>query len=155
MGDFITWENRYSVGIQAIDEQHKRLLELTNTLHEVCLDYGQGHKITKEKFRKTIQATVNYINVHFSAEEKLLDDSKYPDIVAHKSEHKKFVKKVLENVKQFEEGRDFVPSSFVKFLRDWILEHIAMVDCSYGLYLMHLKKEGKLDENILKFIENG
>jgi type I restriction enzyme M protein len=97
----------------------------------------------------------DYYNVSRFDFQKLLDDSKYPDIVAHKSEHKKFVKKVLENVKQFEEGKDFVPSSFVTFLRDWILEHIAMVDRNYGLYIIQLKEEGKLNENILKFIENG
>jgi hemerythrin len=69
-----------------------------------------------------------------------MDGTKYPNAVVHKGEHKKFVQKVLENVRDFEEGRTFVPNAFVRFLRDWILEHIAIQDKQFGFFLSQMNR---------------
>jgi len=140
MSKFIEWDNRYSVGIKIIDDQHKHLLELTNALHDACRSHGHSHEKTRQKFRESIQSAVSYVQVHFSTEEKLMDKTDYPGTNAHKLEHKKFIQKVLENIKAFEEGKTFVPNAFVRFLKDWILEHIAIQDRQMGLHFLQLKK---------------
>jgi len=142
MGEFVTWKDMYSVGVQVIDEQHKQLLKLTNDLYRACSE-DEGD-IIKDRFKITIQAAVEYVEVHFSTEEKLMERTAYPDIAAHIHEHKTFVHQVLENVKDFENGKLYAPNAFVRFLRDWILEHIALVDKKFGSYLVQMRKEGKL-----------
>ncbi|MDR2795233.1 MAG: hemerythrin family protein, partial [Spirochaetaceae bacterium] len=98
----------------------------------------------KARFKSTIGAMVNYVSEHFSAEERLLQRIKYPAYAEHKREHDSFVKKVLEQVKDFSEGKSFVPNNFVRYLKDWILSHIAMSDKLYSEYIFKLKKEGRL-----------
>ncbi|MDR2803342.1 MAG: bacteriohemerythrin [Treponema sp.] len=137
----IEWNGRYSVGIPKIDEQHKELLRLTNELYASCLSDDDG---LKERFKQTISALVNYVSEHFGAEERLLQRVKYPQYAEHKREHESFVKKVLEEVAAFNEGKSFVPNNFVRYLKDWILSHIAMSDKLYAEYIFSLKKQGKL-----------
>jgi hemerythrin len=135
---FVTWEDRYSVGIQLIDDQHKHLIELTNGLYKACLT---GTEAARAHFREAIRGTVDYVKFHFTAEEQLLEQINYPGIAAHKREHETFVKKVLADAKDFEEGKKFVPNIFVRFLRDWILAHIAVEDRRYADYILELKKQ--------------
>jgi hemerythrin len=93
----------------------------------------------------TIRGTVDYVKYHFSAEEKLLEKIRYPELAHHKKEHESFVKKILDDVQRFQEGKKFVPNVFVRYLKDWILTHIAVEDIKYADYIMALKKKGRLN----------
>jgi hemerythrin len=138
---FVEWEDRYALGIPIVDEQHKELLALTNALYQAC---RQGDETARLQFKEAVHSTVDYVKFHFSAEEKILERVKYPAIAKHKQEHEGFVKKVLEEVKSFESGKTFIPNAFARFLRDWILTHIALSDKEYTEYITRLKKAGEL-----------
>ncbi|MDR1955918.1 MAG: bacteriohemerythrin [Treponema sp.] len=137
----VEWDDRYLVGIGLIDEQHKELIALTNTLYQACLE---GDAKAKTHFMEAIHSTVDYVRYHFSAEEKLLESVNYPDLAEHKKQHEGFVLQIFEEVKSFEQGKKFVPNVFVRYLKDWILTHIALADKKYAQYILHLKKEGLL-----------
>jgi hemerythrin len=137
----VEWDDRYLIGIPFVDDQHKELIRLTNTLYESCL---QGDEAARASFKEAIRATVEYVKLHFSAEEQILKNVHYPEFAAHKKQHEEFVKQVLTEVKNFEEGKKFVPNVFVRFLRDWTLTHIAVADKQYAEYIMDLKKKGAL-----------
>ena len=138
---FVVWGDRYILGLNTIDSQHKQLLDLTNELYKAC---RQGDEVVDEAFRVVIHKLVDYVKFHLSGEEKMLLKINYPNYAAHKKEHDGFVIKVLEEVRNFESGKTFVPNNFVRFLRDWVLAHIAVSDKLYAEYIMKLKKEGKL-----------
>jgi hemerythrin len=136
----VEWGKRYATGIPLIDEQHKELINLTNKLFEACLDGEQ----TELVFKDTVRGVADYINYHFSAEEQMLEKINYPELAEHKKQHALLVKQVLENIRLFEEGRKFIPNSFVRAMKDWILTHIAVMDQRYAEYIVNLKKTGKL-----------
>jgi hemerythrin len=129
----VEWNGKYSVGIELIDTQHRKLIELTNTLYKGCLT---GEEEAKHYFRKTIQGTVDYVKYHFAAEEKLMEHFGYPELANHKGQHTGFVLKILEDVKSFQSGKKFVPNAFVRYLKDWILSHIAVMDRHYAEYIL-------------------
>jgi hemerythrin len=142
----VEWDERYSVGIPLVDDQHKELVNMTNTLYEGCL---AGDEAARAYFLQAVHGTVDYVKYHFAAEEKLLENVKYPGIIEHKRAHEGFVKKIFEDVKSFETGKKFVPNVFVRYLRDWILTHIAVEDKKYAEYIFNLKKQGILERRTI------
>jgi hemerythrin len=144
-GHFIVWEERYTLGIPLLDAQHKELFDLTNELYAACLE---GDSSARSSFIEAVHSIVEYVHRHCSAEERIFENINYPKMAEHKKEHASFIKRVLEDVKDFESGKSFVPNAFVRFLRDWALAHIAFSDKEYAEYIMRLKKEGKLKINL-------
>jgi hemerythrin len=143
---FVEWDCRYSVAIPLIDDQHKHLIDLTNNLYACCIE---GEEDVQACFRDAIRGAVDYVKYHFAAEEKILENIRYPGFAVHKKEHESFVKKILEDVKNFEEGKKFVPNIFVRYLRDWILAHIAVEDKKYADFILDLKKQDTLKQRVL------
>jgi hemerythrin len=143
--EVVTWRDAYSVGVKLIDDQHKGLIAMTNELAERCQRGGGEAEIY---FMKTIQGAVKYVKTHFTTEEIIMNRLHYPDFLTHKKEHEAFVAEVLQDVKEFEQGKKMVPLAFVKYLQEWVLTHIAKSDKKYGIFFDELRKKGQLDESM-------
>lgn len=144
----VVWDDRYSVAIPIVDTQHQELFNITNELYSAC---RQGGSSAKDRFMEIVPKVVAYVKLHFSTEETLMNKISYPYFPDHKLEHEDFVKRVLEEVRNFENGKDFVPNAFVRFLRDWIIKHIAVSDASVGRYITQLQRRGALTVDLSTF----
>ena len=131
----VEWLEAYSVGSELVDNQHKGLVEMTNALFMGC-----ERRDGMLSFMRTIQKAVNYAKTHFATEERFMQKTNYPDYAAHKAEHESFVAEVLKQVKRFEDGV-CAPIDFALFLKDWLLNHIAISDKKYSPYLKNIKDE--------------
>jgi hemerythrin len=134
MSDFVTWEPRYDTGIPSVDLQHKKLIEFTNALFEACRE-GRADA----GFKSVVKNAVEYVKFHFTDEEEMMKSKGYEEFPSHKAEHDAFTRQVLGQVSDYMEGRPFVANNFVRFLRDWLLSHIAVTDKLMAQKL--LKKE--------------
>jgi hemerythrin len=133
--ELIAWSKTFSCGIKIIDDQHKEFVELVNEMfHHATGDEKQEH----EYFNKIIQGVVKYIRIHLATEEKIMRAVKYPGYAEHKRHHDHFVLKVVENIHNFETDKHHTLYSFTKFLKDWVLSHIALMDKQYFIYIKKL-----------------
>jgi len=115
-------------GIKLIDDQHKGLVDLVNDM----FNHITGDDAQEQKYlNRIIEEAVSYIKVHFATEERIMDATRYQGYIEHKAEHKKFIVTVLEHVEKFKTGKRLPLMSFSKFLKDWVLSHIAVVDKQY------------------------
>ena len=135
--EIVTWKAQYCTGIDLIDEQHMELVNLTNKLYQACLDGKENVGIA---FKEAMSRMVKYVRFHFGAEEKLLEQMKYPQYLEHKNQHKILVQNILDAVKDYESGKNFVPNHFVRTLTDWVFGHIAIKDRIYAEYFSGQKK---------------
>ena len=139
----IVWEDKYATGIDAIDKQHKELINLTNELFYACLT---GTEVVGAAFKEVLSRMVEYVTFHFNAELEILARIKYPQYTEHKTQHDGLIKKILIAAKDYEIGKKFVPNTFVRTLRDWIFGHIAYYDKIYAAYIADQKKKGLLSD---------
>ena len=133
--DSVSWNDAYSVDFELIDNQHKELVRMTNTLFESC---KMGSTAADEVFMNTIRRAVEYAQTHFYTEEKYMTQSSYPELDVHKQEHDSFVTMVVQTVADFEKGKS-EPIALARFLKNWLLTHIAQSDKKYEPYLVNFK----------------
>jgi len=123
--ELVKWSDNLSCGIKLLDDQHKGLVALVNEMfNHVTRDEAQEH----EYFNKVIQEAIKYVKIHFATEEKLMLAAKIPGYIRHKKAHGRFILTVLDNVYDYKIGKRFNLYKFTKFLKDWILSHIALMD---------------------------
>lgn len=136
----IFWDSKFEIGIPIIDAQHKTLVKLCNELYKAISATKETDFLSherKEAVKNALRKCVDYVQKHFSEEEKFMQLCNYKDLADHKAQHHQFGKKVLEKIMDFENETYTSSLEFVKFLYDWILSHIAYTDT---LYVNDLKK---------------
>lgn len=124
------WSEEYSVNVNGLDNQHKKLVDLINELHSAMKE-GKS----KEVLGKIIEELISYTKFHFSAEETLMLQNKFPGLSKHKEEHEAFTKKVIEFEEKFLRGSVVLSQEIIIFLKDWLLNHIQVTDKNYSPYL--------------------
>jgi hemerythrin len=126
----VTWDMSYSVKVARCDEDHKKLFALINSLHDAMLA-GKGAQV----IQKVVKELADYTEFHFSAEEKLLEQAHYPDLGAHRVQHRVFVKKVQQFQQDLKTTTTGQAISVVTFLKDWLTTHIKQADQQYAAHL--------------------
>ena len=145
--DIISWGETFSTGIESIDKQHRHLVALTNQLYKACMVGGDS---SNKAFKESMKRVVEYVRFHFHTEQEILEKINYPDILKHKKEHEALIMQILDFSTNKAGAKRFVPNNFVRFLKDWIVSHIAHSDKMYGRYIEAQKKKGLLSEIDIK-----
>lgn len=123
------WDNSFSVNVAVIDNQHQKLFYMINELHD-AMKQGKG----KDIIGIIINKLFAYAGSHFTTEEKYFDQFKYPEAAVHKIDHIEFVKKISEFKSGFDNGKITLSIEVMNFLRDWLKNHIKVVDKKYGSF---------------------
>jgi hemerythrin len=120
---FVNWKPEYSVGIQSIDEQHIKLLNLINNLRAAVLcDTGQDFE------RSALEGLIAYTQGHLKYEEELMRTHEYFDYEAHKGQHDQMVSQVDTYVKRYNEKGSVILPEVADYLQRWLVQHIQVTD---------------------------
>jgi hemerythrin-like metal-binding protein len=126
----IQWNDELSIGINSIDEQHKKLINMINALNDALLS-GQANQALSEIFDELAVYTVE----HFGYEEELFAQYGYSESQVHKNEHSALIEQV-KNLQQKVKNGDFMISvEVMHFLKDWLIQHILKTDKAYAGFL--------------------
>ena len=121
----VTWKDEFRVGVALIDEDHKRLVDIINRMHDVLSSGCDGAaRLCDELIEHTL--------VHFAHEEQWFDPLNYPRAAQHRRMHDKLKERIV--VYRADLERDPSLDKFVQFT-DWLTHHIAGEDHAYGAWL--------------------
>ena len=121
------WEEKYSVGIQSIDDQHKNIFKFLDKLFE-ALKSGKALQTTMG----IITELENYSIMHFHKEEFFFREFNYADSADHINEHKLFIDKIAAIKADAKSGKLASSFELIHFLKGWIDHHILIVDMKYN-----------------------
>lgn len=133
MGQF-KWQDRYDIGVDAMNDDHKVLLRLMDELEDLARR-GNDAAATKAAMTKLGEFT----NKHFSDEEAFMASFSYPGIDSHKLIHKNLLEKFGAYQRRLMSGEK-LDEGFFDFLNIWLASHICGIDVKYGQHLRTHKK---------------
>ncbi len=133
----IVWTDQMSVGVEVLDQHHKRLVDLLNQLHAAIVT-GDVDEVTGVVFGELVR----YVFYHFAEEERLMVAAGYEDVAAHCQSHRV----LAEQVRRLEREYDENPVSGIAeethaFLADWLVHHIGDEDMRYRSVMANLPQE--------------
>lgn len=119
------WTKDLETGNLQIDTEHQQLIQALNRLLSACAS-GKG----REEVSNTMDFLIQYTHTHFSHEELLQIQSKYPDYVNHKKYHAEFEKVVNElSDRLHKDGPSLQLVGEINLrMGDWLVNHIKMED---------------------------
>lgn len=123
----IEWsDERFNVGNEALNKQHKKIIELLNQLSEDADD-----NFTPGMYFEKLKELEPYLKQHLKFEERFLEKQGYPDFVEHKKTHDAYLKK-MEEYKELARINDSESRFIIQaFLLGWWEKHIVEEDMKY------------------------
>ena len=126
----LNWDESYPVGIRAFDEQHRRLFDLLNKLHD-AMKAGQSSSV----LGAIPKELVRYVGTHFEAEESIMQQYRYPALSQQRREHQELAAQVADFEQRYRSGTVALGVPLMDFLRSWLTHHILESDRGYSGYL--------------------
>ncbi|MBK7674588.1 MAG: hemerythrin family protein [Candidatus Accumulibacter sp.] len=126
----IVWDEILSVGVEEIDEDHRKLVNIFNILnHSVMAEESSDY------LAATLAELINCTVWHFSHEERLMLKHRYEGIEEHKAEHQELINSAKELQQEILQADKPMVDEHIEFLERWLTEHILTADLRLGSYL--------------------
>lgn len=122
----ILWDKSFSVGVRELDEQHKQIIIMVNTLIEM-----NNTKVDSEIISDTLTKMTQYAIGHFEKEEQYMLEYGYPEYSFQRSQHQEFKRKTVNFCMETMVHNVTVPLEIFTYLRSWWTNHILKEDLKY------------------------
>lgn len=120
---FLAWKPEYSVGIEAVDHEHREMIELVNALYEEMKNRRDQDSI--EQFLGDIHAA---ISAHFALEERVMKRAGYDEYEAHKDDHEELLDQIRDLMDLYADDPDTGLRQLQERLSDWFATHFSTFD---------------------------
>ena len=100
----VKWNSFYSVHIDELDEQHKKLIYLINDMYDAMKNGKETDALSS-----ILSELVDYTKYHFDTEEKLFLRYDYPEREAYSKVHDDLARRAKALKDQFDQGMGRVP----------------------------------------------
>jgi len=124
----IAWTDVLDIGLPQLDDQHKKLITLSNSLIQ-AMAVGKGADVLQLLFEEL----KGYTAYHFEDEERYMEQIGYPDLDEHKALHIELINQVDEFRKKLL-GSGVSPDHALDFINEWIIKHIMDEDVEIGKF---------------------
>ncbi len=136
----IDWKKHYEIGVQQIDWHHRYLFSLLNTAYENFVRSTPDGDLSR-----FLNEFIDYIIYHFSAEEELMQEKRYPDLQIHQLQHDMFLQRIEGMKEEYLGGRGSLAMEILCFLANWLITHIPKSDAELGLFIAARQEEEPRD----------
>lgn len=134
----IQWNSNFRMGIEAIDNEHKMIIDSFAKLYEL-MKAGHGH----EYYQELLLFLKNYVRFHFENEELFQQEMHYDQYEQHHRIHEGFKTKIEEIFEAHREqpvsNADLVKINM--FVKSWLTHHILVEDRKFGDFYERTKNQ--------------
>jgi hemerythrin len=118
----LQWKEHYSVGVDAVDHEHKELIELINRLHDELMAKGE-----KPSISAFFGDLFTGISAHFALEERFMRERGYDQLSQHKADHERLLDEIRDIMDDFED-HEIASAELGARLDAWFSRHFETHD---------------------------
>jgi hemerythrin-like metal-binding protein len=119
----LEWKDEYSVGVPAVDHEHRELIELVNRLHQ-ALSSGIPEDQITEIFGDLFRA----ISAHFALEERFMREHGYDQAPQHKADHERLLDELRDIMDDYRDGEGPSVERLTASVEAWFTAHFKTHD---------------------------
>ena len=127
MGNRLVWQDRYNIGVEIIDKEHRKLFSIMNRM----LTFLEQEEKSQWVCQEGVKYFKGHAMKHFSEEEAYMASIDYRGFETHRRLHDDFRRKTLpaleEELKQSDYSREAV-SHFLGVCAGWLIGHTLTED---------------------------
>ena len=120
---YVAWSQLFEIGVPRTDHEHRYLVQILNDY------YGSLRAgVAPDTLFSTLNRLVEYVESHFTSEEALMRESRYPGYQKHRVEHDNLTRGIFKLNQSLEDGDEVISQEVMEFLKHWLVEHILHTD---------------------------
>ncbi len=129
----IEWNDKYSVNISLIDEQHKNFIGIINKAIIAKKQSEDANEVLG-----ILNEMTGYTFEHFETEERYMKEFNFPENLTHRKEHNNFIDNVLYYKNKVVGGDSQIINEILEYLKQWLVYHIEISDKKYSDYFIKM-----------------
>jgi hemerythrin len=134
------WNDSLLSGVDEMDRQHHILVDMLVEITDKPNDIDN-----EALFDRVTQDLLAYAIYHFETEESLMKELGYAqaapeDQRAHVAAHRGFARQVVAMREEVREGLPGGNQALLKFLKDWLVNHIMTIDKRLGRFVAGVRQ---------------
>ncbi|MCC7411040.1 MAG: hemerythrin family protein [Gammaproteobacteria bacterium] len=118
----IRWQDSFSVGVPAVDHEHREMVQLINSLYA---QIGTADRYTVADFLGEVYTR---ISAHFALEEKIMRDRGYDGLAEHKADHERLLDDIVDIIDSYQDDGAFSAEDLNQRLAKWFSVHFSTLD---------------------------
>ena len=122
----IEWDDKYSVGMSIIDEEHKKLIDIIN-----LAIVSKEQNYNSEKTKEVLSEMVEYKYKQFTVEDTGMLKFNFSEYQLHRIELLNFMDSAIESYKDLAMDNYYLINETLEFLKKWFVNHIQETDKKY------------------------
>lgn len=128
---FCNLPKEFLTGIEAVDKQHQRLVDMVTQLDDVRKTNFPTQERKQQAVGNVVAEMIDYTISHFAFEESLMEDANYKFYNAHKRIHELLIKRAGEYKERWQSGED-IADELYEVLYRWLFNHIRNDDKAFA-----------------------
>lgn len=136
---FVEWKDTYTIGVEEIDEDHRRLVDMINELHAgIARNCSGGVREVVDELETMLYVLddlVDYATDHFALEEDSMLEHAYPGYASMKRAHREFLSMAQQLRDAFDSGRPISSQRTLESLKAWFDNHVLGLDMRFGEFV--------------------
>ncbi len=127
----ISWDDSYTVHVESIDTQHKKMMRLINDLHRISNDAGDDVQV-----EAALVNLLRYTKKHFEYEESFFEKYHYPFFKNHQKEHTIFLGTITQIKNDLLNSQVSDKKKSINVMVSWLKNHIISEDKQYICFML-------------------
>ncbi len=122
------WNNSFAIGIEAIDNQHRKIFE-----HLLAIENSVAKRDPWHILHFFLTQLAESVKFHLAVEESLLEIIRYPERAEHRDSHARLLEQIAELGDQLQKRAS--GESLVGFFEVWFVRHVLSADREFAAYV--------------------